>query len=201
MFRDATDFNQDIAAWDVSSVTNMSSMFRDATDFNQDIAAWDVSNAFKTRVIDDGGTFEAQQCLKDIGGWDVSNVTTMESMFQNATSFNQDIGAWDVSAVTNFANFMAGKTDANYDAVNLDSIYNGWSLLSVQPNLTISFGTINYTAAGQAGKDILRAAPNNWTILDGIIPAIVNAFKTRVIEDDGTFEAEQCLIDNLTILI
>jgi surface protein len=104
---------------------------------------------------------------QDIGTWDVSSVTNMASMFQVATAFNQDIGGWDVSAVTNFANFMAGKTDANYDAANLDSIYNGWSLLSVQPNLTITFNTIKYTAAGQAGKDILTGAPNNWTITDG----------------------------------
>ena len=62
---------------------------------------------------------------------------------------------------------MVAKTAANYDAVNLDAIYNGWSLLSVQPNLSPSFGTIKYTAAGQAGKDILTGAPNNWTITDG----------------------------------
>jgi surface protein len=104
---------------------------------------------------------------QDIGAWDVSSVTNMSFMLRDATAFNQNIGSWDVSAVTFFANFMLGKTSANYDAANLDSIYNGWSLLSVQPNLTISFNTIKYTAAGQAGKDILTGAPNNWTILDG----------------------------------
>jgi hypothetical protein len=62
---------------------------------------------------------------------------------------------------------MDNKTAANYSAVNLDSIYNGWSSRPVQPNLSITFGTIKYTAAGQAGKDILDNAPNNWTIIDG----------------------------------
>ena len=39
------------------------------------------------------------------------------------------------------------------------------------------------------------------TDLTGLAGVLTLAFKTRVIEDDGTFEAQQCLIDNLTILI
>jgi hypothetical protein len=31
----------------------------------------------------------------------------------------------------------------------------------------IDFNTIEYTAGGQAGKNILTGAPNNWTITDG----------------------------------
>jgi surface protein len=137
-FRGCTVFNGNVGGWDVSNVTNISRMFQNATAFNQ-----------------------------DIGSWDVSSVTLMSNMFRNATAFNQDIGGWDVSSVTDFTDFMFGKTDSNYSAANLDSIYNGWSLLSVQPNLTINFNTIKYTAAGSAGKAILVGAPNNWTILDG----------------------------------
>jgi surface protein len=161
MFRD-TPFNQDIGSWDVSNVTSMNGMFFGATAFNQDIGGWDVSSVtIMTDMFRTAAAFN-----QDIGGWDVSSVTIMASMFNGATAFNQDIGGWDVSAVTNFTFFMAGKTAANYSASNLDSIYNGWSLLSVQPNLTITFNTIKYTAAGQAGRDILTGAPNNWTIVD-----------------------------------
>jgi len=161
MFR-STPFNQDISGWDVSSVTTMANMLR-ATPFNQDIGGWDVSKVTTmANMFQDATAFN-----QDIGGWDVSKVTTMANMFQTATAFNQDVGSWDISSVTNFTNFMFGKTDADYSAANLDSIYNGWSLLSVQPNLTITFNTIKYTAAGQAGKDILTGAPNNWTITDG----------------------------------
>jgi hypothetical protein len=62
---------------------------------------------------------------------------------------------------------MAGKNSTNYSAANLDAIYNGWSLLTLQPNLNVTFNTIKYTAAGQAGRNILTGAPNNWTITDG----------------------------------
>ena len=43
MFQGATAFNQDISGWNVSEVTNMSSMFQDASAFNQDISGWDIS--------------------------------------------------------------------------------------------------------------------------------------------------------------
>jgi len=162
MFRDIPNFNQDIGSWDVSKVTTMERMFFGASAFNQDIGGWDVSSVTNMQNMLRGTPFN-----QDIGSWDVSSVTNMNSMFRAATAFNQDIGSWDVSSVTDFTDFMFGKTDANYSAANLDSIYNGWSLLSVQPNLTINFNTIKYTAAGQAGKDILTGAPNNWTITDG----------------------------------
>ena len=103
-----------------------------------------------------------------IGNWDVSGVTNMVSMFQSATAFDQNLGSWDVANVTNFFNFMRGKTAATFSTANLDAIYNGWSASGVQPNCNISFQGAQYTVAGgQAGKNILLAAPNNWTIADG----------------------------------
>ena len=39
-----SSFNQDLSAWDVSSVTNMQSMFSSASAFNGDIFSWDVSS-------------------------------------------------------------------------------------------------------------------------------------------------------------
>jgi surface protein len=145
------------------TTTNLQLLFADCLLFNGNISNWDVSNV----AILDRMFIAATAFNQDIGSWDVSSVTNMQGMFQSATSFNQDIGSWDVSNVTNFTNFMANKTAANYSAANLDSIYNNWSQLSVQPNLTISFGTIKYNASAQAAKDILTSAPNNWTITDG----------------------------------
>jgi len=43
MFYQATAFNQDLSAWDVSAVAKMYGMFQKATAFDQDLSAWDVS--------------------------------------------------------------------------------------------------------------------------------------------------------------
>ena len=43
MFNGCHSFNQDLSAWDVSQVINVSFMFDDCTSFNQDLSAWDVS--------------------------------------------------------------------------------------------------------------------------------------------------------------
>jgi len=137
-FNTATSFNGAIGNWDVSGVNNMEGMFSTATAFNQDISTWDTSA-----------------------------VTNMFRMFRGASAFNQNISAWDVSQVSNFGQFMLAKTFSDYSAANLDAIYNTWSLLSLQSSVTIDFGTIKYTAAGQAGKNILLGKPNNWTVNDG----------------------------------
>lgn len=149
--------------WNMSNVTSMQSMFSNATSFNCDISNWNTGNVTSMlQMFDVASSFN-----QDIGGWNVSSVINMTSMFRNATAFDQDIGGWDISSITGINFFMLFKTSSNYSAANLDSIYNTWSLLSVQPDIIINFGTIKYTSAGQAGKDILSGAPNNWTISDG----------------------------------
>jgi len=154
--------------WDVSNVTNMAAMFSGANFFNQDIGSWDTSSVTDMSSMFKSFTDRSSHSFnQDIGGWDTSSVTDMASMFRFATSFDQDIGGWDISNVIDFSDFMSGKNAFNYAAVNLDSIYNNWSLLSVQPNININFNGIQYTSTGQAGRDILTSNPNNWTITDG----------------------------------
>ncbi|EJG4437977.1 BspA family leucine-rich repeat surface protein [Campylobacter jejuni] len=44
MFWGCENFNQDISAWNTSSVENMSCMFLGCRNFNQPLNGWDVGN-------------------------------------------------------------------------------------------------------------------------------------------------------------
>jgi surface protein len=81
MFSGAVNFNQDISAWNVSSVTNMSGMFSNAKSFNQ-----------------------------DIGTWQVSNVKEFMFTFGYATSFNQNIAGWNVLPDSNTKGMFVGAS-------------------------------------------------------------------------------------------
>lgn len=167
MFSVAINFNQNIGTWNTSSVLEMNSLFNGATAFNNGGSAsiddWDVSNVTDMVAVFNGASSFNQK----ISSWDVSNVNNMALMFAGATNFNQSIGFWNISNVNDFSNFMSSKTDLDYSSANLDSIYNNWSLLSVQPNIIINFGTIKYTAGASAGRLVLTSAPNIWNISDG----------------------------------
>jgi surface protein len=190
LFRECTNFNQNIGSWNVSNVTSFVLMFESAMNFNSgDINNWtlnttssiDMTSMFQncvfnsplnlwntTRVTNMSSMFAYNSSFnQNIGAWNTSAVTNMSTMFQQATNFNQNIGSWNVSNVTNFTNFMSNKTNLNYSTTNLDAIYNGWSSRPVKPNITITFGTAKYTAGASAGRSILTGAPNNWVITDG----------------------------------
>ena len=92
----------------------------------------------------------------------------MNSMFANSPAFQQDISSWNIQNVTDFTFFMFGKTPATWSTTNFDNLLCGWSLQTVQPGLTIDFGSANYTnATGGPCYTILDIAPNNWTINSG----------------------------------
>ncbi len=87
-----SEFNGDISDWDVSNVKDMSFMFQ-RSNFNRDISEWDVS-----KVENMQNMFEYSKFNNDISGWDVSNVKYIRQMFQSS-NFNRDISEWDVSNV------------------------------------------------------------------------------------------------------
>ena len=107
-----SDYPANIGDWDVSNVTDFSSMFRGSNhigspvhnNFNKDISSWDVSNATNMSFM----FFKASGFNQDIGNWDVSNVTNMRLMFTQAYAFNQDISSWDTSSVTNMQSMFNG---------------------------------------------------------------------------------------------
>ena len=89
--------------WDVSAITNFSSVFSARRNPNASIfhhssvSLWDVSNGVDFRWM-----FRSTQFFnQDLSQWNTSNALTMRGLFNNATSFNQDLNQWDVSNVVN----------------------------------------------------------------------------------------------------
>ena len=87
----------------------------------------------------------------------------MYAMFYNALLANPDVSNWDVSSVTNMYRMFE---DSNLSVENLTSIYENWSQLSLQNNISFGEGNTKYNASGQAGRDIL-VNTYNWIIEDG----------------------------------
>ena len=159
----ATTAHGDINTWNVTAITDMSSLFSGKSSFNS-----------------------------NIGNWDVSNVTNMDSMFQNANNFNQDISSWDVSSVTVMTNMFEGAdalSDDNQCAIHTAfSTNSNWPydwqeycpplmVTSVEITGTSGYRFLSSPVSGaiygdlldelwtqgMAGSDLPNGSPNVWT--------------------------------------
>ena len=129
LFSNFTTFNSDISGWDVSNVTNMYSMFK-TTSFNSDISGWDVSN-----VTDMSHMFKESNFNQPLDSWDVSNVTDMYSMFHNS-NFNQPLNNWNVSNVTNMSNMFLNS--------NFNQPLDSWDVSNVTNMALMFYNTISF---------------------------------------------------------
>jgi surface protein len=117
LFNGKRQFNADISRWDVSSVTTMQGMFYMADPFNQDIGTWDTSS-----VTTMGSMFHSTKNFnQDISMWDTSSVTDMQLMFYQASAFNQDLSRWDVSSVTTMGDMFQSAGAFNTMPVGWDT--------------------------------------------------------------------------------
>jgi hypothetical protein len=97
----ATSAWGDISTWDVSRVTDMSSLF-EGKDCNPPIANWNISSVLSfSKMFKDAVKFN-----QPISSWQTGAATTMTSMFENAIAFNEPLAGWDVSRVTSFDNMF-----------------------------------------------------------------------------------------------
>jgi len=146
-------FNQYIGDWNTSKVTTMGSLFQSQPKFNQDIStkvvtvngvtytAWDTLNVTNMGYTFYGDSFiTPSEFNQNIGNWNTSKVTTMTTMLQFNTSFNQNIGtktvtvngttytAWNTSLVTNMNYMLGGCSVFNNGG---SSSINDWNVANV----------------------------------------------------------------------
>uniref|UniRef100_A0A6C0ISV3 BspA family leucine-rich repeat surface protein n=1 Tax=viral metagenome TaxID=1070528 RepID=A0A6C0ISV3_9ZZZZ len=149
MFLNVTNFNQNIGGWNTDNVTAMSSMFQNVIAFNQNIGLWNVSRVITMASMFQGATAFNNGNNTSIQNWyapicisftsmfngatafnqPLTNLVntlvvsgcTMNSMFQNAISFNQNIGGWKVNNVTTMTGMFQGATIFNNGGNNLIS--------------------------------------------------------------------------------
>ena len=152
MFRGAASFDGDVSNWNVSGVTDMSSMFHGAASFNQDVSGWDVSG-----VTDATSMFRGAASFNgDVSGWDASGVTDATSMFRGAASFNQDLSGWDVSGVKDTSSMFQGAEsfDASLSRWNVSGVTDMSSMFdgaaSFEQNLGEWYVTVDDASIGGA---------------------------------------------------
>ena len=116
LFNSKLNFNGNISAWNVSAATTMRNMLSDCNNFNGDISGWNVAKVEDMRYM-----FAANYVFdQDISGWNVAAVTNMDNMFREASAFNQDISGWNVAAVKSADDMFASALAFNRDITSWD---------------------------------------------------------------------------------
>lgn len=93
MFSGTGAFDQPLNGWDVSGITEFTSLFSGSV-FNQPLNNWDMSAAVAVTAMFFNGLFNS-----DVSGWDLSSCTNLSGMFEDNAVFNQPIGDWTLNTV------------------------------------------------------------------------------------------------------
>jgi surface protein len=120
MFLTNQGFDQDISAWNVSSVTNMDQMFRGSI-FNQDISSWNVGNVTNMHRM----FYQDFYFNQDISAWNVSSVDNMDRMFQQ-TAINKNLSSWNINSLTTAASMFRNAYSMSTE--NYTDTIVGWAV-------------------------------------------------------------------------
>ena len=148
--------NKPIGDWDVSRVTNMSSLFEDAP-FNEDISKWDVSN-----VVNMAKMFRESSFNSSVENWNVSKVENMRGMFEYAYEFNQPLNGWGEKTRN-----VKDMTGMFFDSPRFNQPLNNWDISNV---LSMAY---MFKGAKSFNQDL-----TSWVIADDV--NIENMFRDAV---------------------
>jgi len=112
LFYKAEHFDDDLSRWDTSRVTNMEFMFFGASSFtgrrrwDYPQMIWNTSAVQNMHNMFAGATAVVSLDGLGLSHWDVSQVTTMNSMFQEATHFQGDLSKWNTLHVQDLTSML-----------------------------------------------------------------------------------------------
>ena len=159
-------FNDDISAWNTSSVRTFSSMFFWALAFNQPIGAWDTSSAttMNSMFFETNGASSFNQ---PIGAWRVNNVVSFDSMFRMAKAFNQPLGDWSLDSAISMENMFRSASSFNqplsdwhvYDVRSMYSIFNFASSFNQDLGWCVDDGVFDPNGYGYTIQESLYNVP------------------------------------------
>jgi surface protein len=107
----------EVQNWGDIEWSSMGSAFQGCS--NLELTATDVPDLSNVTNMDSMFA-NASSFNGDLSDWDVSNVTNMDFMFVNASSFNGDLSDWDVSNVTNMIGMFVNASSFNGDISDWD---------------------------------------------------------------------------------
>jgi surface protein len=113
-----------LSRWDVSRVTNFSSLFDGKRNpnliatFDEDVSAWNVGQATEMfRMFAKLSKFTG----RGLEHWNVRKVTTFRSMFHETIKFVGNVSSWDVSNSVSFTRMFSDCHDFNADISHWDT--------------------------------------------------------------------------------
>ena len=181
LFSGASSFNQPLNMWNVSNVTNMSSLFSGASSFNQPLNMWNVSNVTNMSSLFSGASLFNQP----LNMWDVSQVTTMNRMFGSAPAFNQPLDDWDVSNVTDMSFMFISLQPASFDQnINSWDVSNVTNMAQMFPGQALNQPLDNWDVSQVTDMNAMFAFSqfnqplNNWDVSNVTNMAIMFADHT-----------------------
>ncbi|MGH1805471.1 BspA family leucine-rich repeat surface protein, partial [Enterococcus gallinarum] len=142
----------DVSNWDVSSVTDMSSMFCFATSLTElNVSNWDVSSVTDMSYMfgNPSSIMPASGKIKklNLSNWDVSSVSNMAGMFYKAGSLRElDVSNWNTSSVTDMAYMfteVSSLTELDISSFDMQNVTNMISFFTDTKLQKLTLGSEN----------------------------------------------------------
>jgi hypothetical protein len=186
-------FNQPIASWDVSRITNMRLMFgctmranagKIGAAFNQPLNGWNVSavqnfEGFMGHLGNPGISQNTHAFNQPLNQWNTSAATDMTRMFALARSFNQDISAWNTANVITTSGMFLGVSGFH----GFNRSLNAWDVSSVT-DMSEMFSFCDYNQP-LGSWNVSAVTTMRAMFLSGLFNQPIGGWDVRSVRDMG----------------